>query len=91
MYLVYTLHNSGSDCPPTKCKQYDKAVDLVHQHFITYNCELINGRPFDSGNESDDDPESGFSVFSDVEIYNGKVARFTHCNGDGPMGWIEKV
>lgn len=37
------------------------------------------------------DPEGGFTCFSDVEFYNGKVCRFTHSYGDGPLSWIEEV
>jgi hypothetical protein len=87
-YLVYTLHDSSSDASPILAKNYDQAVDHVHDYFLSYDFYLKDGRPYDDGNESEDDPEEGFSVFSQVELYNGKVARFTHSDGDGPMAWI---
>jgi hypothetical protein len=91
MYLVYMLHDSDSDAPPNKAKSYKKAVKDVHEHFLSYDFELIDGRPFDVGNASYENDSDGYDVFSEVELYEGNVARFTHCNGEGPMGWIIKI
>jgi hypothetical protein len=49
---------------------------------------MKDGKPFDSGN--DDGEDGGFRCFSGVVIFEGKVAEFTHCDGEGPEGEIRK-
>ena len=87
-FIAITKHNSGSEGDYTHRKTYDEAVDVVHKHFIDYDCELKDGKPYSAGN--DDGKDGGFACFSDVIMHNGKVAQFTHCDGDGPVGEIRK-
>jgi hypothetical protein len=91
IFLAYTLHDSSSDCPPSKYKSYDLAVDAVNEFFNSYDFELKNGLPYDDGNSSYEDDPDGYIVFSEVKMHDGKISQFTHCGGDGPLAWIEKV
>ncbi len=91
MFLAYTLHDSSSDCPPSKYKSYDLAVDAINEFFNSYNFELKNSLPYDDGNSSYEDDPDGYKVFSEVKMHNGKISQFTHSDGDGPLAWIEKV
>lgn len=89
IFLAYCRHDSDSDRPPIKCFSYDSAVDEINDHFLSYDFVLKNGKPFDSGN--DDGENGGYECFTNLKIYNGKIAQFTHHNGEGPIGFIEKI
>lgn len=89
IYLAHCLHSSDSDSEPSAHKTYGGAIDAIHEHFLSYGFEIKDGRPFDSGN--DDGREGGFEVFSGVLIVDNKVAQFTHCDGEGPIGFITKT
>ena len=87
-FIAITKHNSGSDGSFSARGSYPECVDIVHAFFLSYDFELKDGKPFDEGN--DDEKEGGFDVFSNVTLYDGKVAGFTHAGGDGPVGEIHK-
>lgn len=89
IYLAHCLHNSDSDSDPSAHKTYEGAVDAINEHFLSYDFEIKDGRPFDGGN--DDGVDGGFEVFTGVIIRDGKVAQFTHCDGEGPIGFITKT
>lgn len=99
-YLVETGHDSGY-ARAKFVKTYDKAVNKVHKFFLDYDFEIRDGKPFDPGN--DDGGTGGFDIFGeggegvqypDWEIieHDGelKVIKFTHCDGDGPVGSLRK-
>lgn len=88
-FIVYTLHYSESDAEPEMVKTFDEAVDLVNSFFLSYGFEIKDGKAYDEGNEDIYNPQGGFECFSDVQFYNGKVSKFTHRDGDGPVAWIE--
>jgi len=87
-FIAITRHNSDADSSYSVKKTYQEAVDEVHDHFLSYDFEMKDGKPFDSGN--DDGEDGGFRCFSGVVIFEGKVAEFTHCDGEGPEGEIRK-
>ncbi len=87
-FISITKHNSGSDGDLTYRNSYDECVELNHEFFLDYDFEIKDGKPFDSGN--DDDKNGGFECFSNIVIHNGKIAEFTHCDGDGPVAEIRK-
>jgi len=87
-YLVETGHNSGYE-NSFFVKTEDEAIEEVHDFFLSYDFEIIDGKPYDAGN--DDGENGGFEAFGDqwkVIEHNGefKVTRFVHCDGDGPVG-----
>jgi hypothetical protein len=87
-FIAITKHNSGADGSLATRKSYGECVDIVHAFFLSYDFELKDGKPFDEGN--DDGKEGGFEVFTNVTLYDGKVAEFTHAGGDGPVGEIRR-
>jgi len=90
IYLAYALHDSSSDRPATPYKSKKAAIKDIHEHFLSRGFEIRDGKPFDP--DHDDGGEGGFECFGeDWKIKKGLVSRFTHCGGDGPLGWIEKV
>ena len=90
IYLTITGHDSGADKSYEKSKTYDEAVDKLHDFFLSYDFIVKDGKPYDEGHGEYPDPE-GFKCFTSVIMHNGKVAQFTHCDGDGPVGEIEEV
>ena len=90
-FIAITKHNSSSDGDYSHKATYEEAVDEVHQCFLDYDFEIRDGKPYDPGHESSDPTSTeAFDCLSDVIMFNGKVAQFTHCNGDGPEGEIRK-
>jgi hypothetical protein len=88
-FIADCRHESSSDAHPVFFPTYEEAVDEVHEHFLSYDFEIRDGLPYDPGHEGDSrNPNSAFDCFDDVEMYNGKVASFTHCGGDGPVATI---
>lgn len=85
MYIAIVKHNSTGNPSVKSKKTYDAAVDVVHKHFLSYDFELKDGKPYDPGHAPG---QHAFDCFSDVIIHEGKVAQFTHCDGDGPVGEI---
>lgn len=61
----------------------DKLADAGQKFFDSYDFKLVNGKPFDPGN--DDGKTGGFDVFDNVKMHNGKVLEFMHAGGDGPV------
>jgi hypothetical protein len=51
---------------------------------------MRDGRPYDQGNETDSNPEEAFKVFDNIEMYEGKMAGFMHCGGEGPVAEIRE-
>lgn len=90
-YLAYARHNRDSDNPPSLFQHYINAVDCVNDHFINYDLEIRDGKPYDPGNAGFDNDPKGFKCITNVKMIDGKVAKFTHCNGDGPVGWVEEI
>ena len=88
-FVAVTKHNSSADPHIAHRETYDECVEIVHNHFLSYDCELKDGKPFDKGNEDKDDKDAGFKCFSNVKMHNGKVAQYTHCDGDGPVAYIQ--
>lgn len=85
-YLAYTRHNSDSNESPNLFQHYINAVDCVHDHFLSYDFEIKDDKPYDPGHG-----DKGFKYITGVKMVDGKVARFTHCDGEGPVGWIEEI
>ena len=88
-YITVCKHNEGADPNLDSFDNMEDAVNEVHKFFISYDCELVDGKPYDSGNATFDGDPDGFKCFSNVEMHNGKVAGFTHCHGDGPVAYIK--
>ena len=90
-FIAVTKHDSSSDGDMYHRDTYKECVDIVHEHFLGYGFEIKDGKPYDSGNDSEDgSDDDGFSVFDNVEMFEGKVAGFSHADGDGPEGEIEE-
>jgi len=87
-YIAIVKHNGGSEGELSHRKTYKECVDIVHNFFLSYGFEIKDGKAFDEGNHIGDN--DGFEVFTDVVLYRGKVANFTHCEGDGPIAEIRK-
>ncbi len=89
-FIAITARDAMSDKDMVVRDTYEKAVDIIHNDFLDYDFELRNGRPYDYGHEDKNDPEAAYRVFDNVVIHNGKVASYSHCNGDGPIGEIRE-
>ena len=89
MFVTMCGHDYGADKTIETFKSFQKAVDDVHSFFESYGGEIKNGRPFDDGNATDDDPIGGYSCYTEVSMYNGKVCSFIHCDGEGPVARID--
>ena len=85
-YYTVCKHNSGADPHLDSFDNLDDAVDVIHKWFLKYDCEIRDGKPYDSDNETE---QEGFDCFSNVKMYKGKISCFTHCNGDGPVAYIK--
>lgn len=83
---VYCQHTHNDEGLPVICKTYDEGVKLVHEHFLSYGFELVDGLAIDPLEEGDSK-----EVFSDVIISKGMVASFKHYNEDGPVGKVHVV
>ncbi len=81
-WIAVTAHNSSAEHHHAARNTYDEAVDVIHKHFLNYGFEIKDGKPIDT-----DDPD-GEQSLSDVFMHKGKVASFTHADGDGPIGYI---
>lgn len=86
-YITSCKHNSGADARLKSFNDYEKAVNHIHEFFLSYDLEIRDGRAYDSGNASFEGDEEGFSCIRAV-LHNGKVCDFIHCDGDGPVGEI---
>jgi hypothetical protein len=87
-FIVVTKHNSSADPHLAYRETYDECVNIVHEHFLSYDCEIKDGRAYDPDN--DDGKDGGFKCLSNVKMHNGKVAQYTHADGDGPVAFIEE-
>jgi hypothetical protein len=67
----------------------EEAVEISHEFFLSYGFELKNKKPFDAGNADVDGEAGGFDVFSEVNMYKGKVLEFTHAEGEGPICTVQ--
>ena len=88
-FIAVMKHTGTSDGSMYFRKTYEEAVDEVHDHFLSYDFEVRDGKAYDPGHEGDD-PNEPFNCFNNVEFYNGKVSQFWHCHGDGPEGWVQE-
>lgn len=88
-FLVTMKHNRGADNHPEMYDTYDEAVQAVHDFAMSYDFEYKNGKLYDAGN--DDGKNGGFDCISDAVYHNGKIAGFTHCDGDGPVAFIDEL
>lgn len=70
---------------------YEDAVLQVHFDFLSCDFEVRNGKPYDPGHEDEKDKKAPYKCFEDVKMYKGKVAQYTHCYPDGPIGFIKKI
>lgn len=87
-YIAIMKHESSSE---GTLSTYEECVELTHEYFLSYDFEVKDGKPYDSGHETGDDVETEpFDCFDDVKMHNGKVAQFVHCGGDGPVVEIRK-
>jgi len=97
MYIVSMRHSR--DCEPELelFHNLTDAIDRSHQFFEDYDGEIVNGRAYDGGCDSfttEHQPmytENAFSIYSNVEIVEGKVKNFVHCEGGGPSCYVEEV
>lgn len=87
-FIAITKSESSSEPTVQFRETYEECVDLMHEHFLSYDFEVIDGRPYDDGNSSDEDPEEGYDCFDNIVMHGDKVAGFSHCDGDGPEGEI---
>lgn len=87
-FISITKHNAYGGQDIEVRKTYEKAVDDVHECFLSYDFEVRDGKPYDPGHEDKKDLNAAFECFSEVIMHNGKVAQFTHCDGEGPSGEI---
>jgi hypothetical protein len=85
-YITSCQHNSGADANLNCFDNMEDAVNEIHEFFLSYDLEIRDGRPFDYGN--DDGEEGGFDCI-DAEMYGDKVQSFVHCDGDGPVAFIQ--
>jgi len=84
-FVAIIKHNSTGN-PTLKVKDtYEECVDVVHKHFLSYDFIIKEGKPYDPGHAPG---QRAFTCFSDIIMHNNKVAQFTHCDGDGPVGEI---
>jgi len=88
-WVVDQRHDHSSDPTYSVRETYDEAVDVAHKYFLSYDFELRDGKPFDSGNDYGD--QGGFDVFDNVKMHKGKVAEFMHFGGDGPCCTTQKA
>ena len=88
-YITSCQHEYGADANLDSFSNLEDAVNEIHDYFISYGFEVRDGKPYDSGNAYFDGDEEGFSCFNNVEMHNGKVSQFTHCDGDGPVAYIQ--
>lgn len=89
-FISVTSHDASADKHFKIWDTYDEAVDEIHKFFESYDFEVRNNKPYDAGNASFDNDEEGYDVFDWIKMHNGKVAQFTHCDGDGPVAYISK-
>jgi len=85
-FIALTMHNSSSEPTAQFRVSYEECVDLVHEHFLSYGFKMEKGKPFDPGH--DDGADGGFESFDEVIVHGDKIAEFSHCDGDGPIGKI---
>ena len=88
-FITSCQHEYGADARLKSFDDYEKAVEHIHKFFLSYDFEIRDGRPYDSGNAAFEGDEGGFSCIS-AAMHNGKVCSFTHCDGDGPIGEIRE-
>ena len=98
--LVVTNSGGGQDRYEA-FTTFKEAVDAVHNHFLSYDFEIKNGKPYDSGNDMNNlekyPEDDGHTIFGDEDEWTiiehkgeQKVIRFIHCEGDGPVGSYRK-
>jgi hypothetical protein len=87
-FIAITKHDSGADGSYASRDTYEECVEIVHAFFLAYGFEIRDGKPFDDGH--DDGKNGGYIPFNNVIMHNGKIARFMHCDGDGPIAEIRE-
>jgi hypothetical protein len=91
-FIAVMKHESSSDPYLAFRPTYEEAVDEVHEHFLSYDFEIRDGKAYDPGHEDDRPGKESepFDCFDQVKYHNGKVSQYWHCNGDGPEAWIQE-
>lgn len=87
-YIAILKHESSADGTYQYRETKQECIDLVHEFFLSYGFEMKDGNPYDP--EHEDGDNGGFSCFDNIEIVDGKMAAFMHCDGDGPVTEIIK-
>lgn len=89
-YISICKHNASANPYIEVHDSYEEAVNKVHDWFVSYDGEIRNGKPYDYSDALYDDDPRGYDIYTNVQMHNGKVASFTHSNGDGPEGKIQE-
>lgn len=90
-FIAITKHDSSSDPTVRFRTTYKECVDVVHNHFLSYDFEIKNGLPFDEGHYTQGSTRyTGHQCFDNVTLVDGKIASYCHCDGDGPIAYIEE-
>ena len=88
IWIAILRHDDSAE-PTLKAGTYSECVDAVHDYFLSYGFEIIDGVPYDKGNDLQNG--EGYACFDDVIMYGKyKISAFSHCNGDGPVCSIIK-
>jgi len=89
-YVAITGHNSTAEMHHVVKENYEEAVQVVHEHFLSYGFEVRDGKPYDPDRPYNPNYE-GSAPFDNVVMYeNRMVASFMHAEGDGPVGEVKE-
>jgi hypothetical protein len=95
MFVVIMKHNSSASGNVAVKPTIEEALEVSHRFFLSYDFQVINGKPWDGGNsrvrENPAPDDEGFDAFDNVQMLGDKVLTFMHCGGDGPVCEIKKA